>query len=288
MKTRNESAYDPLLMTRREALEKLGAATLLGLGLWPGALRAAEATPPDDGFTFIQVNDTHHMSPECSLWLERVVAQMHAEQPAFCVHVGDVADRGAHEDLTAVRSVFAGLGAPLHVLIGNHDYKTQTDRSAYEAVFPGCLNYDFEHRGWQFVCVDSTDGARWHDTMIADSTLRWVDDRLPQIDRTRPLVLCTHFPLGQGVPYRPRNADALLERFRDYNLQAVFNGHYHGYTEHVFHAATVTTDKCCALKRQNHDGTKEKGFFVCTARNGRISRRFVEVSPVGFAVEAKA
>jgi hypothetical protein len=269
-------------MTRREALEKLGAASLLALGLWPGALRAAGATPPDDGFTFIQVNDTHHMSDDCTAWVERVVKRMREEKPEFCVHLGDVADRGAERDLTAVKRVFADAGLPLHVMVGNHDYTAENDRSAFEAVFPGQLNYCFEHRGWQFVCVDSTEVSHWHDTTIADATLRWVDEQRPRLDRTRPLALCTHFPLGEGVQYRPRNADALLERFLDFNLQAVFNGHFHGYTERAFHGATVTTDKCCALKRANHDGTKGKGFFVCTARNGRITRRFVEVGTDGF------
>jgi len=27
--------------------------------------------------------------------------------------------------------------------------------------------------------------------------------------------------------------------------------------------AMITTNRCCALKRNNHDGTKEKGCFVC-------------------------
>lgn len=272
-------------MTRREVVEKLGAAALLSLGLWPGALRAREASPPDDGFAFIQVNDTHHMSDDCSVWLERVVRRMREEHPAFCLHVGDVADRGAARDLTEVKRVFDGLGAPLHVMIGNHDYTATGDRSAYETVFPDRLNYVFEHRGWQFVCVDSTEGTHWHDTAITAATLRWVDEQLPRLDRVRPLVLCTHFPLGERVQFRPRNADALLERFLPHNLQAVFNGHFHGYTERTFHGAAVTTDKCCALKRQNHDGTEGKGFFVCTARDGRITRRFLEVSPAGLPTE---
>ena len=40
--------------------------------------------------------------------------------------------------------------------------------------------------------------------------------------------------------------------------------------------APITTNRCCALKRFNHDGTKEKGYFVCDVVNGQINRRFVE------------
>jgi hypothetical protein len=278
MKSFDPSASDYALMTRREAVEKIGAATLLALGLWPGALRAATATPPTDDFTFVAINDTHYLSPDCGVWLERVVRLMRAENPEFCLHVGDLVDKGNHEHHTVVREIFSQLGVPVYVQIGNHDYITQTDRSSYEELFPNRINYRFEHRGWQFVAVDSTDGLRYEKTSINDATLRWVDAELPTIDRTRPLVLFTHFPLADGVKMQPLNAHALLERFLDHNLQAVFNGHFHGYTEHNFHAATVTTNRCCALKRENFDGTKEKGFFVCTARAGRIARRFVEVS----------
>jgi hypothetical protein len=75
---------------------------------------------------------------------------------------------------------------------------------------------------------------------------------------------------------RPLNAEDLLTRFVDFNLQAVYCGHHHGFTEHLFRQAPVTTNRCCSLKRANHDGTKEKGFFVCTAEDGRVQRKFVE------------
>jgi hypothetical protein len=41
-----------------------------------------------------------------------------------------------------------------------------------------------------------------------------------------------------------------------------------------------TTNKCCSISRGNHDGTKEKGYFLCRAKEGRIEREFVEVKPV--------
>lgn len=266
-------------ITRRAALETLGAGALLSLGLWPGVLRALGTAPSTSAFTFAVINDTHYMSPECGVWLEQVIAQMKAEAPDFCLHLGDLVEQGRPDHLSAVRDLFAGLGKPVHVQIGNHDYLTQTDRTAYEALFPNRLNYTFNQGDWQFVGLDSTEGLRFDNTSVSDATLRWVDETLPRLDRTRPLVVFTHFPLGAGVKHRPVNADALLNRFREHNLQAVFNGHFHGYTEHTFEHASVTTNRCCALKRGNHDGTKAKGFFICTARDGRLTRRFVEVKP---------
>ena len=112
--------------------------------------------------------------------------------------------------------------------------------------------------------------------------MRWVDDNLRKLDKNRPLVIFTHFPLGPTVRYRPLNTDDLLERFKPYNLQAVLSGHWHGFTERHVGSATFTTNKCCSLKRGNHDGTKEKGYFVCNAADGKITRRFVEISSASY------
>lgn len=266
-------------MTRRRAVQTIAAATLLSLARWPGALRAATQPAPGEAFTFVVVNDTHYKSPECGMWLKQVVAAMQREKPAFCLHVGDIVDDGRRDHLATVRGIMAEIGVPVYVQIGNHDYDSETGRSAYEELFPDRLNYGFEHQGWQFLGVDSTEGRKWEGTMIAEASLQWVDRQLARLDRNRPLVLFTHFPLADGVQFQPGNASALLERFRDLNLQAVFNGHFHGYTDHAFQHARVTTNRCCALRVGNFDGTTEKGFFVCTAGPGGVTRRFVEVLP---------
>ena len=269
----------PQLINRRDALQKLSAGTLLALGFWPGALRAAEATAGRT-FKFVVINDTHCMSAECVAYLDQVVAALKKQDPAFCLHVGDLTDKAERMWFEAVRDSFAKLGAPTHFTIGNHDYATDTDRAAYEAVFPKQLNYSFEHEGWQVVALDTTQGQRFQQTAVQPSTLDWLDENLPRLDRRKPTVIFTHFPLAASVKMRPTNAEALLERMKDFNVRAVYNGHYHAFTEHPWREAPVTTNRCCALKRDNHDGTKEKGFFVCTAQDGRISRQFVEFKPV--------
>lgn len=270
-------------LTRRQALLRLGstagagAGALLALGAWPGTLRADNARPASR-FRFVVVNDTHHMSEECTPFLQAAVRQMRQLGPAFCLHCGDLTEKGQPENLEAVHDLFAGLGAPFHPVIGNHDYQSQTDRTAYTRRFPLSINYYFRHRGWQFVGLDTSDGLRYEKTLIQPATMAWLDEYLPRLNPRRPTVIFTHFPLGADVTYRPQNADDLLHRFRDFNLQAVFCGHYHALTERVSGQATVTTNRCCALKRNNHDGSKQKGFFVCDVADGRLTRTFVELA----------
>ena len=267
-----------LNITRREALQRLSAGTLLALGLWPGALRADNQAPVGS-FRFLVINDTHCTSPECGRYLEGVIAQMKGEQAEFCLHAGDLTDKADRHYFETVKDLFGRLAGSMHPVIGNHDYLTQSDRQAYTQTFPLRLNYYFRHRDWQFIGLDTSEGQHYEKTQIQPTTFQWLEDYLPRLDRKKPTVIFTHFPLGAGVPYRPINADALLDRFREFNLQAVFSGHYHGFTERKAAGVVLTTNRCCSLKRDNHDGTKEKGYFVCTAQDGQIHREFVEYKP---------
>jgi len=265
--------------TRREALERFSPAVLLSLGLWPGALRAANGA--GESFRFIVVNDLHYITDECGQWLERMIRQMKSHgEIDFCIVAGDMTEHGKPEHHGTVREILNGLKLPVHVVIGNHDYLAVTsDRAPYDKTYPESLNYAFVHRGWQFIGLDTSEGLKFENTSVPQHTLRWVDERIGKLDKERPTIIFTHFPMGPGVKYRPLNADALLERFKPLNLQAIFCGHYHAFTETKFSKTIVTTNRCCALKRGNHDGTKEKGYFVCTARDGKVTREFVELAP---------
>jgi hypothetical protein len=256
---------------------RLGAANLLAAGLWPGALRAAGAEAPA-AFHFAVLNDLHYLDKRSTPWHEGVVKQItaHEEKVEFCLIVGDLAENGKAEQLDPVRSIYRGLGLPLHVVIGNHDWQGDKDRKPFDDLFPKAGNYSFDHGGWQFVGLDSTDGPRADNVSVRDETLKWLDGALPKLDKKKPLVLFTHFPLGAWVVYRATNAAELLGRFKDHNLQAVFNGHFHASTERRVGAATITTNRCCSYSRKNHDGSKEKGYFLCQAREGKVTRKFIE------------
>ena len=265
-------------MNRRRFLQG-GAATLFSAGLWPGRLRAEDNGKGDSGWTFIAVNDLHYEDAECGPWFEKVVAAMKASAPKaeFCILGGDQANKGQAEQFAAVRDIFKSLEVPLFPTVGNHDWTDDGSRAAYDEIFPGQLNRTFEHRDWQVIGLDTSDGPRYKDTSIQESTLGWLDQNLPKLSRAKPTILYTHFPLGAGVQNRPKNADLLLERFKDYNLQGALSGHFHGLTEKPWNQTLLTTDRCCSRVRANHDGTKQKGWFVCHVDAGKFRREFVEI-----------
>jgi predicted phosphodiesterase len=269
-------------LTRREMLQ-LSAGSLLSLGLWPGALRA-EGAGPASRFHFVAINDVHYMTERCARFLERVLGQIKAgPKPEFCLLAGDASDHGTTQELAPVKEAFQRLGVPCYPVPGNHDYLKQTDRSDYETVFPGRLNYHFEHQGWLFIGLDSTEGLKAGNTRIQPPTLQWLDDHVPKLDQATPLVLFTHFPLGEKVNNRPLNGESVLERLREHNLRLVLGGHYHASTERRAGGITLVTTRCCSVSRGNHDGSKEKGYLLCEVKDGAVARTFVEVSTENLA-----
>src|SRR5438045_4046368 len=193
------------LLSRREMLG-LSASTLLALGLWPGALRA-QGKAESGNFHFLVVNDIHYVDEKCAAFLERVLGKIKAgATPEFCIIAGDLSHHGTEAELRAVQEMFARLNMPIHVVPGNHDYKTQTDRTDYDKVHARGLNYSFTHKGWQFLGFDSTEGLRAANTTVHEPAMRFLTETLPKISKTQPTVAFTHFPLSEKVTNCPHNA----------------------------------------------------------------------------------
>jgi predicted phosphodiesterase len=248
----------------------------LGAAWWTAHARAQTTS-----FRFIVANDLHHASEECDPFFRGLVAQMTSHGAVdFCLIVGDIADTGRPESFAAVRKAFAALGAPIYTVPGNHDNDVEKSTRLYSVAFPGRLNYTFTHKGWQFVGLDSTEAEKFEKTTISSATIAWLDKTMPTLDRGRPTVLFTHFPLGEGVNLRPLNADDVLARFKGVNLRAAFTGHYHARVERPLADATLVTNACCSRMRDNHDGSLEEGYVLCTATaDGQLTRQFVEFLP---------
>jgi len=248
---------------------RLSGRGLLGLGATSLAASAAEPV----AFRFVVISDIHFRDERCEPWCRKFAASMHRHQPDFCLINGDLTDNGRPDQFSAVKEIFGSV--PLYATVGNHDYFTDTDYAPYNKIFPGSVNYHFEHGGWQFVGLDSTQGRQVVFTHVQPPTLAWLDTTLPTLSRTKPTVLCTHFPLGDAVLCRPINADDILNRFDGFNLRGTFSGHWHGYAERHFEHAVVTNSRCASWWRSNNDGSPEKGYFLCeTTPSGDLRRQF--------------
>ena len=271
----------------RRAFWRQSAAVALGAGLLPGQPRAENVAEAD--FEFLAFNDPHFQDLEhCPAWFEKIFAAMRASAPraAFALLSGDLTQNASAAEFEGLKKLFPLLKVPVLVTPGNHDVNA-AGLDNYAQAFPGTLNYATEQCGWQVIGLDSTDGEAYEKTRIKPETLAWLDAYLPQLDARKPTILFTHFPLGAGLQYRPAKAGDVLKRLAKFNLQAVFCGHFHGYSETLFNNADLTTGRCCSRIRSNHDASPLKGWFVCSAQKGRIARRFV-AAPAELLATARA
>jgi predicted phosphohydrolase len=273
-----DSEFNPKHLSRRQALRKgAGAAALLACGAWHGALRAQGVATGE--FRFVVANDLHYFDEKCIPFFQRVVKQIQATSSGvdFVLLAGDISDWGQGFHFAAVKDIFGVLKKPVHVVCGNHDWADWDDRKAFLDAYPNSLNYTFEHGGFQVIGLDSTD----HNLMsvnVTRETLAWLDKNLPRIDKKRPLVVFTHFPLHPQLRWPARNSADVLARFWEHNLQAVFGGHCHAYRVAAAGHAAVVTNRCCSFAVRNHDRTTpEKGYFLCHAKDGKVRREFVAV-----------
>lgn len=260
-------------------------AGLLAAGLWPGALRAAASgAAPAGEFTFVVANDFHHDAPECDPWFAALFRQIAAPGDVeLCLGLGDLANKGKAESIATIARLAKEAGLAFHAVPGNHDNDLNQDTSVYAQVLPGQLNYVLKHKGWQIVALDSTEGNKWGQTTIQPATLAWLDTELPKLDPKIPTILVTHFPLAATVKLCPLNAEAVLQRFENFNLRTVFGGHFHGQTFTQRGAMSLVTNVCCGRVVGNHDGTTFKGYRRCHATaDGNLRWEFVEFKgPVG-------
>ena len=250
----------------------------LGAAAWWAGRPDDVSAATQDAFRFIVVNDLHHATPDCDPFFRRVVAQMSSHGPVdLCLIVGDLADAGRRESFTAVRDAFAQLGAPVYTVPGNHDCDVEKNTRLYSEIFPNRLNYTFRHKDWQFIGLDSTEGERFENTRISDETLGWLDATLPTLDRSRPTVLFTHFPLAMGVKFAPLNASEVLTKVAGLNLRVAFTGHFHARIERRQGDVPLLTNACCSRIANNHDGSLEEGYLLCTGfPDGRLTWEFME------------
>ena len=272
----------PSSLCRRSFLRQ-SAASLLAAGLWPGALtaRAEVGNAKAEVFDFAVVNDTHYRDDRCGAYLTEAFKQIQSDskKPELVLLAGDLATDGRKKELGPMKEILAGVDCPVYTTPGNHDYEPDRSGKQYDEFFPNQRNYVVEHKGWTILGFDSTMHTAWVNVAVQPDTLAWLDKTLPKLDPGRPMIIFTHFPLGDDVRYRSTNADAVLQRFENHNLKAAFTGHFHGLTERDHNGVPICGNRCSSFSRGNHDGSKQKGYFAVSAEPTQVSHAFREFLP---------
>ena len=174
---------------------------------------------------------------------------LQAMKPDFIIQLGDIVSEGdASHYRQAVSLLDAELAAPLFTVIGNHDRSRpngDADKTFYEAVF-GPRDYFFDHRGWRFICLDTSDRKltkpqlEWLASVLKTDKPKAVFTHVPPdyVESVKPLAETG--PLVEPVDRNNPVGDFFTSRFKEGSrefddlvssagVKAVFAGHIHAF-----------------------------------------------------------
>jgi 3',5'-cyclic AMP phosphodiesterase CpdA len=172
-------------------------------------------------------------------------------QPDFVLFGGDLAQLGQPQELELGAQILKNLKAPLKLMVGEHDWYFDLGQKWRELF--GESNYLFEHKGVQFVVLNSVvekdfwtargltplqrmqtvaglDNGVQSPFSVGDEQRAWLTQQLKAVPSTKPLIVFSHSPLYKL--YRNWNfwtedaeqVQAILHRF---NSVVVVHGHTH-------------------------------------------------------------
>lgn len=247
---------------RRETLACLaawsGAALVWTLvGGVPKAQAAGVAGSGGNGFSFVQISDTHlgfhrEANPDVPGSLRRAIADINAlsQPPAFVVHTGDVSHLSKPEEFDLGRQMFKDIRVDrVHTIPGEHD-ALDDGVSGYLKFFDhdgkGKARYSFDQGGVHFVALNNVlNFSTSRLAALGDEQLAWLKQDLAGVSRSTPIVVLAHIPLWtiyEQWGWGTADADQVLALLRPFGSVTVLNGHIHQVMQKVeghvaFHTA---------------------------------------------------
>jgi predicted phosphodiesterase len=299
-------------MNRRNFLRGSGlaaAACALG-GAQARAQASGEARPIATGsFTFAFFTDVH-IEPEMNAPQGTALAMdiINASDAEFAICGGDhVFDalRAHKEQIIEQYQLYAeaenALRMPVWHVLGNHDVAgLETGMSSHDVIFGKAMfekvfntptYYTFQHKGVNFVVLDSIliKGRDWFPAIDIDQAA-WLE-RVLQATVATPSIVISHVPWATSMPtygagsnnkvYEPIvNSDYMIPMMEQYNVIALLQGHTHIVESVHRHGIQYLTGGavCGNWWKGKQYGDREGVTFV-TVDNGSVTTRYV---PTGF------
>jgi 3',5'-cyclic AMP phosphodiesterase CpdA len=172
-------------------------------------------------------------------------------QPDFVLFGGDLAQLGQAEELEIGRQILKDLKAPIHMMVGEHDW--YFDLGAKWREMFGQPTYSFDHKGVHFVVLMSVvekdfwtpkgytaiermrtvaglDNSNQSAFEVGAPQREWLAKDLEKVDKKTPLVVFSHSPLYKL--YRPWNfwtddAEQVQALLQPFDTVTVIHGHTH-------------------------------------------------------------
>jgi len=207
----------------------------------PLGLGEALAATPADGFTFVQISDSHigfnkEANPDVSATLQAALDRIAKlpKKPAMMIHTGDVSHLSKAAEFDAAEQLMKSVKLDTHYVPGEHDV-IGDDGQQFFARFakeakPGGW-YAFDQGGVHFVALNNVqnfvkDGAGG----FGAEQLEWLEKDVKGRTASTPIVVFTHVPIWPIYPewgWATADAPQALSYLKRFGSVTVLNGHIH-------------------------------------------------------------
>jgi Icc protein len=225
----------------------------------PGTLRGAAAEVPTQGFTFVQISDSHigfsapGVNTNVTGTLEQVVARINAlpTRPALVLHTGDLTQLSKPAQFDTTQQVVGTIktGTVLYVP-GEHDVIGDMGAEYKRRFVPKPRTtfwYSTDFQGVHFVGLSNVGGEGTFGVLGVDQ-LDWLSKDLQGVNRDTPIVVFAHVPLYAVYPpwgWTTQDSAQALNLLKPFSSVTVLNGHIHQVLSQVegnihFHTAYST------------------------------------------------
>jgi len=242
-------------MDRRDFLKLLGmggvgVVFVSGLG---NLTHAASNTVMKDGFSFVQMSDTHWgftdaaVNPNSKVTLKKAVAAVNKlkRKPDFVIFTGDLTHntddpKERRKRMEEFKNIIKDLKVEsVKFIPGEHDASMDNGEAFKE--FFGKTHYTFDHKGVHFIALDNVSDPRGS---LGVDQLQWLDEEMKKLDKDSQIIVLTHRPLFSLYPQwewvTPDGAKA-IDILMPFSNVTVFYGHihqeHHDMTGHISHHA---------------------------------------------------
>jgi calcineurin-like phosphoesterase family protein len=230
-------------------------------------------------YSFIFCNDLHISTPAEAFNFSGIVQQWNSFSKLydFVVVGGDLVNDGTTEELRQVKKLLSHLKRPYYTVVGNHDVSGvgEDGRRGYCGVFgsPG-ENYSILHKKTALIFLDLSRGMDAHVSVDAGTRVRLLKT-LETIPVDMPVLVFSHFPLHPNTPQFPvQNTDSLFTLLDSRAVICYFSGHYHGCWQAERNGVLFVTNAGLSLRRDNHDGSADKGYLLVTVYPSYVKTQF--------------
>jgi 3',5'-cyclic AMP phosphodiesterase CpdA len=219
-------------------------------------LGGAALAASTDGFSFIQISDTHigfkaAANPDPNATLQAALDKIAAlpTKPTMMIHTGDVTHLSKPEQFDTADQILKGAKLDAHFVPGEHDVigddgKMYFERFGGKGAAPGGW-YSFDQGGVHFVALMNVIGfGPATGATLGKEQIEWLEKDLKGKSASTPIVVLAHIPLWSIYPqwgWVTADADQAFTHLKRFGSVTVLNGHIHQVVQKVEGKVTFQT-----------------------------------------------